>query len=120
MKLRAMGITEEDVAAIEENLDPRVKAMGEWLQDEYLPECQRRYQATHTKYFGAPMKEVENYFPLAINNRARNVKEDVNQDSDAMSQLAGTSTGAIVTRRVNVIPLDIENADAFEVAFNHL
>ena len=120
MKLRAMGITEEDVVAIEENLDPRVKAMGEWLQDEYLPECQRRYQATHTKYFGAPMKEVENYFPLAINNRARNVKEDVNQDSDAMSQLAGTSTGAIVTRRVNVIPLDIENADAFEVAFNHL
>lgn len=120
MKLRAMGITEKDVAAIEENLDPRVKAMGEWLQDEYLPECQRRYQATHTKYFGAPMKEVENYFPLAINNRARNVKEDVNQDSDAMSQLAGTSTGAIVTRRVNVIPLDIENADAFEVAFNHL
>ena len=120
MKLRAMGITEEDVAAIEENLDPRVKAMGEWLQDEYIPECQRRYQATHTKYFGAPMKEVENYFPLAINNRARNVKEDVNQDSDAMSQLAGTSTGAIVTRRVNVIPLDIENADAFEVAFNHL
>ena len=120
MKLRAMGITEEDVAAIEENLDSRVKAMGEWLQDEYLPECQRRYQATHTKYFGAPMKEVENYFPLAINNRARNVKEDVNQDSDAMSQLAGTSTGAIVTRRVNVIPLDIENADAFEVAFNHL
>lgn len=120
MKLRAMGITEEDVAAIEENLDPRVKAMGEWLQDEYLPECQRRYQATHTKYFGAPMKEVENYFPLAINNRARNVKEDVNQDSDALSQLAGTSTGAIVTRRVNVIPLDIENTDAFEVAFNHL
>ena len=120
MKLRAMGITEDDVAAIEANLDPRVKAMGEWLQDEYLPECQRRYQATHTKYFGAPMKEVENYFPLAINNRARNVKEDVNQDSDAMSQLAGTSTGAIVTRRVNVIPLDIENADAFEVAFNHL
>ena len=120
MKLRAMGITEEDVAAIEENLDTRVKAMGEWLQDEYLPECQRRYQATHTKYFGAPMKEVENYFPLAINNRARNVREDVNQDSDAMSQLAGTSTGAIVTRRVNVIPLDIENADAFEVAFNHL
>lgn len=120
MKLRAMGITEEDVAAIEENLDQRVKAIGEWLQDEYLPECQRRYQATHTKYFGAHMKEVENYFPLAINNRARNVKEDVNQDSDAMSQLAGTSTGAIVTRRVNVIPLDIENADAFEVAFNHL
>ena len=120
MKLRAMGITEEDVDAIEANLDPRVKAMGEWLQDEYLPECQRRYQATHTKYFGAPMKEVENYFPLAINNRARNVKEDVNQDTDAMSQLAGTSTGAIVTRRVNVIPLDIENADAFEVAFNHL
>ena len=120
MKLRAMGITEEDVAVIEENLDPRVKAMGEWLQDEYLPECQRRYQATHTKYFGAPMKEVENYFPLAINNRARNVREDLNQDTDAISRLAGTSTGAIITRRVNVIPLDIENADAFAAAFNHL
>lgn len=120
MKLRAMGITEEKVDEIEKNLDPRVKAMGEWLQDEYLPECQRRYQSTHTKYFGAPMKEIENYFPLAINNRARNVREDVNQDSDAMSRLAGTSTGAIITRRVNVIPLDIENVDAFEVAFNHL
>ena len=120
IKLRAMGITEEKVAEIEENLDPRVKAMGEWLQDEYLPECQRRYQATHTKYFGAPMKEVENYFPLAINNRARNIREDLNQDTDAISRLAGTSTGAIITRRVNVIPLDIENADAFAVAFNHL
>lgn len=120
MKLRAMGITEEKVAEIEENLDPRVKAMGEWLQDEYLPECQRRYQATHTRYFGAPMKEVENYFPLAINNRARNIREDLNQDTDAISRLAGTSTGAIITRRVNVIPLDIENADAFAVAFNHL
>lgn len=120
MKLRAMGITEEKVAEIEENLDPRVKAMGEWLQDEYLPECQRRYQSTHTKYFGAPMKEVENYFPLAINNRARNIREDLNQDTDAISRLAGTSTGAIITRRVNVIPLDIENADAFVVAFNHL
>nr|DAP62911.1 MAG TPA: Cytosine specific methyltransferase [Caudoviricetes sp.] len=120
MKLRAMGITEEKVAEIEENLDPRVKAIGEWLQDEYLPECQRRYQATHTKYFGAPMKEVENYFPLAINNRARNIREDLNQDTDAISRLAGTSTGAIITRRVNVIPLDIENADAFAVAFNHL
>lgn len=120
MKLRAMGITEEKVAEIEENLDPRVKAMGEWLQDEYLPECQRRYQATHTKYFGAPMKEVENYFPLAINNRARNIREDLNQDTDAISRLAGTSTGAIITRRVNVIPLDIENADAFAGAFNHL
>ena len=120
IKLRAMGITEEKVAEIEENLDPRVKAMGEWLQDEYLPECQRRYQATHTKYFGAHMKEVENYFPLAINNRARNIREDLNQDTDAISRLAGTSTGAIITRRVNVIPLDIENADAFAVAFNHL
>lgn len=120
MKLRAMGITDEKVAEIEENLDPRVKAMGEWLQDEYLPECQRRYQATHTKYFGAPMKEVENYFPLAINSRARNIREDLNQDTDAISRLAGTSTGAIITRRVNVIPLDIENADAFAVAFNHL
>lgn len=120
MKLRAMGITEEDVAAIEENLDPRVKAMGEWLQDEYLPECQRRYQATHTKYFGAPMKEVENYFPLAIDPDARPQNIDINQNYEEMSRLAGTSTGAIVTRRVNVIPLDIENADAFAVAFNHL
>ena len=120
MKLRAMGITEEDVAAIEANLDPRVKAMGEWLQDEYLPECQRRYQATHTKYFGAPMKEVENYFPLAIDPDARTQNIDINQNYEEMSRLAGTSTGAIVTRRVNVIPLDIENTDAFAVAFNHL
>lgn len=120
MKLRAMGITEEDVAAIEANLDPRVKAMGEWLQDEYLPECQRRYQATHTKYFGAPMKEIENYFPLAIDQDARTQNIDINQNYEEMSRLAGTSTGAIITRRVNVIPLDIENADAFAVAFNHL
>lgn len=120
MKLRAMGIDDSDVAAIEAKLDPKMKQMGEWLQGEYLPECQRRYQEVHTRFFGAPMKEVENYFPLVINQRARNMKEDVNQDTEAMSQLAGTSTGAIVTRRVNTIPLDIENADAFEVAFNHL
>ena len=120
MKLRAMGITESDVAAIETKLDPKVKAMGEWLQDEYLPICQRRYQNSHVRFFGAPMKEVDNYFPLMINPRARNINEDVNQDSSAKSQLAGTTTGAIVTRRVNTIPLDIENADAFAVALNHL
>ena len=120
MKLRAMGITDSDVAAIEAKLNPNVKAMGEWLQDKYLPVCQRRYQSSHIRFFGAPMKEVDSYFPLMINPRARHITEDVNQDSKAKSQLAGTTTGAIVSRRVNTIPLDIENADAFAVALNHL
>nr|CAI9751833.1 DarB-like antirestriction [Caudoviricetes sp.] len=120
MKLRAMGITEQDVADIEYRLNGQLKALGDWLQQEYLPECQRRYQETHIKYFGAPMADVENYFPLVINPNARHQSMDVGNQNSGNTQLSGTTTGAIVTRRVNVTPLDIENADALAVAWSHL
>lgn len=120
MKLRAMGITEQDVDDIENRIHPKMKELGDWLQQEYLPECQRRYQETHMKYFGAPMAEVENYFPLVINPNARRQAMDVSDQNAGNTQLSGLTTGAIVTRRVNTTPLDIENADALAVAWSHL
>ena len=36
MKLRKMGITEEDVESIKEHLDPRLVQLADWLQDEYM------------------------------------------------------------------------------------
>lgn len=58
MKLRKMGITEENVADIEEVLDPRLTALADWLQDEFLVQTRNEYNETHKRMFGAGRKSV--------------------------------------------------------------
>jgi hypothetical protein len=53
MKLRKMGITEADVEKIAENIDSRLLALGDWLQNEFLVDCRNEYNETHKRVFGA-------------------------------------------------------------------
>ena len=51
MKLRKMGISEEDVEQIADFIDPRLKQIGDWLQDEFLVKKREKYNEVHEKLF---------------------------------------------------------------------
>lgn len=119
MKLRKMGISEEDVLRIEEFLDPRLKEIADWLQEEFLVETRNEYNKTHKRMFGASMASVENYFPLRILNNALDVKAD-ELDRPEVTDGISTVTGSIIKRRRNSKPLDILNADALHVILGHV
>ncbi len=119
MKLRRMGITEDDITNIENFLDPRFKALGDWLQDEFLVETRNEYNETHKRMFGASMAAIENYFPLKILANARiDKEEDLNQPNRPNG--ITTKTGSIIKRRVNNLALDITGADALSVILDHI
>lgn len=119
MKLRRMGITEEDIASVEKALDPRFKEFGDWLQEEFLVDTRNEYNETHKKMFGASMAAIENYFPLKILSNARADKEE---DLDQLWQSDGitTKTGSIIKRRTNSLALDIMGSNALSVVLDHI
>lgn len=119
MKLRKMGITEANVAEIEEVLDPRLIELADWLQDEFLVETRNEYNETHKRMFGASMAAIEHYFPLRVLKNAIDVKaEDL--DKPEVTDGISTITGSIIKRRRNSKPLDILNADALHVILSHV
>ena len=120
MKLRYMGITEQDVQHITEILDPKFKELADWLQEEYLVNKRNKYNEVHKRMFGAPMAAIDNYFPLKILKNALDKEEDVVEDDNAGIVLPGTTTNGIIKRTRNNKPLDVTGADAFNVIADHL
>ena len=118
MKLRRMGIEEEDVQAIRRVLDDRFVEIADWLQEEFLVDLRNKYNAVHERLFGASMAAIENYFPLVINKRDINRNEDI--AALDYESLPSTTTGSIIKRRRNSKALDLLNADAFSVILNHI
>lgn len=119
MKLRKMGISEEDVAEIERVLDPRLIELADWMQDEFLVQTRNEYNETHKRMFGASMAAIEHYFPLRVLKNAIDVKaEDL--DKPEVTDGISTITGGIIKRRRNSKPLDILNADALHVILSHV
>ena len=119
MKLRKMGVTEDDVAAIEDFIDPRLKEIGDWLQEVYLVEKRGKYNEVHERMFGAAMASIDNYFPLKILKDARAENVDVGVEKRE-SEMASTITGSFIKRKRNALPLDLLNSDAFSVVLDHL
>ena len=119
MKLRRMGITEEDVENIKEFVDPRFLELADWMQDKFLVEKRNEYNEVHKRMFGASMAAIENYFPLKILANARIEEVDVADDTTDTA-LPATSTGSIIKRRRNNLALDVMGADAFSVILDHI
>ncbi len=119
MKLRRMGITEEDVADIEEVLDNRLINLADWLQDEFLVQTRNEYNETHKRMFGASMAAIEHYFPLKILANARADKPEDLDNPDKGDGIS-TATGSIIKRRRNALALDITGADALNVILDHV
>lgn len=120
MKLRKMGIEEEDVQAIKDFLDPRLVELGDWLQDDYLVKKRTEYNKVHERMFGAPMAAIDHYFPLRILGDARVQEQDVANMADQDAVLPSTITGNIIKRRRNALPLDILHTDALSLAIEHV
>ncbi len=119
MKLRSMGISEDDVANIEATLDPRLIELADWLQEEFLVNTRNEYNETHKRMFGASMAAIEDYFPLKILENALTDKaEDL--DNPFKGNGISTATGAIIKRRRNNKALDITHADALSVVLDHI
>ena len=118
MKLRKMGISEEDVNNIARSIDPRFVEMADWLQDEFLPSLRDRYNTVHERLFGAPMAAIDNYFPIRVlaNARVRDVDIAVEESSAKPS----TITGSIIKRTKNSLALDILGSNAFDVVLEHV
>lgn len=119
MKLRRMGITEEDIEDIKNFLDPKFMQLADWMQEEFLVDKRNEYNEVHKRMFGASMASIENYFPLKILANARLEDVDV-AEPEAGSQLPATSTGSIIKRRRNNLALDVTGANAFSVILDHL
>lgn len=119
MKLRRMGITEEDVENIKDFVDPRFLQLADWMQDEFLVGKRNEYNDVHKRMFGASMAAIENYFPLKILANARIEDVDVADDTTDTA-LPATSTGSIIKRRRNNLALDVMGADAFSVILDHI
>ena len=118
MKLRKMGITEEDVDKIVAQMDPRFLELADWLQGEFLPGLRDKYNAVHEAMFGAPMAAIDNYFPLKVLANARVREQDVNTpETDAKPS---TITGSIIKRTKNSLALDVLGSNAFDVVVEHL
>lgn len=119
MKLRKMGISEQDVANITKLIDPRFIEFADWLQNDYLVRKRNEYNEVHQRMFGASMAAIENYFPLVINSRSRNVAEKIEEQKDDNAR-PSTITGSIIKRVRNSVALDLTNADAFAVILDHV
>lgn len=119
MKLRRMGITEEDVENIKDFVDPRFLQLADWMQEEFLVGKRNEYNEVHKRMFGASMAAIENYFPLKILANARIEDVDVADDTTDTA-LPATSTGSIIKRRRNNLALDVMGADAFSVILDHI
>jgi N12 class adenine-specific DNA methylase/PAS domain-containing protein len=119
MKLRRMGITEEDVENIKDFVNPRFLQLADWMQEEFLVGKRNEYNDVHKRMFGASMAAIENYFPLKILANARIEDVDVADDTTDTA-LPATSTGSIIKRRRNNLALDVMGADAFSVILDHI
>lgn len=119
MKLRRMGITEDQVEAIAEKIDPRFKELADWIQEEFLVNKREEYNEVYERMFGAPMAAIENYFPLKINSRSRGQQEDAANYLDD-ENIGSTITGSVIKRVRNSAPLDITGTDAFDLVLEHL
>lgn len=118
MKLANMGISEDDVEALKEQLDPRLIELADWIQGEFLVKLRDKYNKVHERMFGAPMSNIDNYFPLKINERSR-VKE-VELTSNDDQAVASTITSSVIKRVRNTTAIDITGTDAIDVIVEHL
>ncbi len=120
MKLRGMGISEEVVEEAVKRLDPRLKKLADWVQDEFLPSVKGRYNDVHVRMFNAPMAEIEHYFPLKTLADARQQDMEIKADATGSTALPRTVTGAIIERTKNNLPLDILRSSATSIVLDHL
>lgn len=123
MKLRKMGIDEDQVAQIASKVDRRILKYFDWVQSEFLPNMRDRINETHKRVYGASMDNIAGYFPLRVNplssHGGRNTQTTLESGDKDLARVS-TSTGGIIKRTVNTLDLDITRVDALQVLLEHV
>lgn len=117
MKLRKMGISEEDIENIASNMDSNVLDFADWIQNDFLPKKRAKYNKVHMDMFGVPMARIENYFPIRIAKGSVDSEIDINKDTD--TDMSSTITGAIIKRTANTNPIDL-TTDALSALYQNI
>lgn len=116
VKLKRMGITEAEVDALVGILPARYVQFADWLQNEFLPERRKTYNATHLAVFGTQMARIENYVPLKIQKSyVRQVVDGSEPDPDT---LPSAITGSIIRRTRNNQILNL-HTNALDLMLEH-
>lgn len=116
VKLKRMGIKEEDVDALAGILPARFVQFAEWLQNEFLPERRKTYNATHLAVFGTQMARIENYVPLKIQKSY--VRQEVDGSEPDPETLPSAITGSIIKRTRNNQILNL-HTNALDLMLEH-
>lgn len=116
VKLKRMGIKEEDVDALAGILPARFVQFAEWLQNEFLPERRKTYNATHLAVFGTQMARIENYVPLKIQKSY--VRQEVDGSEPDPDALPSAITGSIIKRTRNNQILNL-HTNALDLMLEH-
>lgn len=119
--LRHMGITDDDVENATTTLDPRLREIADWVQDDFLPELRERYNETHKRMYGAPMAKIDNYVPLQVNKSTIDDKTDIAENTTYDgNMLPKTITGSIIKRTRHNHPIDIIGTDGVSLILDHV
>lgn len=116
VKLKRMGIKEVDVDALAGILPVRFVQFAEWLQNEFLPERRKTYNATHLAVFGTQMARIENYVPLKIQKSY--VRQEVDGSEPDPDTLPSAITGSIIKRTRNNQILNL-HTNALDLMLEH-
>ena len=116
VKLKRMGITEEEVDALVGILPARYVQFADWLQNEFLPERRKTYNATHLAVFGTQMARIENYVPLKIQKSY--VRQEVDGSEPDPDTLPSAITGSILRRTRNNQILNL-HTNALDLMLEH-
>ena len=116
VKLKRMGITEEEVDALVGILPAHYVQFADWLQNEFLPERRKTYNATHLAVFGTQMARIENYVPLKIQKSY--VRQEVDGSEPDPDTLPSAITGSIIRRTRNNQILNL-HTNALDLMLEH-
>lgn len=116
MKLRKMGISEEDIENIASNMDSNLLDFADWIQNDFLPKKRAKYNKVHMDMFGVPMARIENYFPIRIAKGEVEEKQDKDKKKE---DLSSTITGSIIKRTPNTKQIDL-TSDALSVLYQNI
>ncbi|MBD5188705.1 MAG: hypothetical protein HDS95_00255 [Bacteroidales bacterium] len=119
VKLHRMGITDAKLEEIKALIPDKLLKLVDWVQEEFLVDCREEYNMVHERMFGAPMAANEHYIPLRIDKNSIPRDEDINNPVGQRTT-SSVSTGAVVKRTFNSLPLDILHTNFFDVINDHI
>ena len=117
---RKMGISDEAMDRIKENLDPKIKEFVDWVQDTFLPDMRNEINEVHKRMFGANIDSFDNYFHFVRDRRAIKQPTENNGGENHAEDKITTVTGSLKKRTASTAYWDIPNCNFLDVLTNNV